>query len=604
MTTTLKVNADTYIDQNNPRTVAGGSGILRVDHLTGSKAYSLLHIAIPGLPGAVVQSAHLHLFLRGTEWTGGNHVQVDLLTNSFTEDDTWNTYNAKLPTLPGVDEVDFNVGSPHTDGMEISINVTALLADAAASGNWYGFLLSTTVDAARRFHSSDSATTACRPYLRIDYAKAPPAPTSLLPALGASAQKPKVTWTSAEQQAYRIEVDRNATFDSTSGSPDYDSGFIITTDQGTDLSAITPTWVNALPSEGDLRYWRVQVQNSIGATSEWAQASWTRHSYGAVNVSFPASDGDAVDATSPEIAWTTSNAEGRYALLESVSFYDSGEQDGNDLTSDSAEIPRGFVKNRGVTYNAIVRVWDIYTRDAPGEQGYVEASRTFVYDSVAATTPCAALTAVVDDPAVVLTWTRASAPDTFVVLANGADVAEYLPADVYVSGTTYSVRFLRAQPDVFTTYEVVAHDNAAGDSHDNATATATLIPIGVWLCDEGTGTEVRLDGQDVVDMQIVEDGATFLPLGRQAPIRIVDVIRGYAGTMSGLVKTTADLAKLGIIKGIAPGEGTIRLIYGAFNFCVDVGQVNTQEWPYSSEGRTYQWSAEFWQMGDPWPVSQ
>lgn len=604
MTISLKANADTYIDHANPRTAFGGSGLLRIDDLSGSEAYALLHIAIPGLAGASVQSAFLHLFLRGSEWTGSNHIQVDLLTAPFTEDDTWNTYHSKLPTLPGVDEVDFNVGSPHVDGTPISINVTALLADAAASGNWFGFLISTTIADARRFYSSEGVPTNQRPYLRIAYAQVPPAPTGLLPALGASAQTPKLAWTSADQTAFRIEVDRAATFDSSTGSPDYDSGWHTSTTQGCDIAALSPAWSVALPGDGDLRYWRVQIQNNVGAASDWAYSSWTRHSYGSVGITLPVSDGDAVDATSPEIDWSSTNPEGRYQLLEVISEYDSGEVDGNDLTTDSAEIPRGNVTHKGLTYTAVIRVWDTFTRDAPGEKGYVENTRDFIYNPTGLVTAPSSLTAVADDHGVTLTWLRASTPDTFIIFANGIDSVEVDPADVFVSGTTYRYRYLRAQPDVVTTYEVAAHDDTLGESHSNPTAVATTTPIGVWLVDEGSHAEVQFLGQDVIDMPTVEDGATFLPLGQRAPVRIVDQIRGYSGAISGVVTSTDDLAALGDIKGVPPGEGTIRVIFGAFNFPVDLGAVGTNEWPYSSDGRTYQWTAEFWQTGDPWPVPQ
>jgi hypothetical protein len=86
-------------------------------------------------------------------------------------------------------------------------------------------------------------------------------------------------------------------------------------------------------------------------------------------------------------------------------------------------------------YQLHIRVWDTFTTGSrpPARPAYVDSWSTFHFDDDLTQTPIASLTADQQTPrrsAVTLTWTRASAPDAWVVLRDGKVVARLDPADV------------------------------------------------------------------------------------------------------------------------------------------------------------------------------
>lgn len=607
--TKLKVNADTWIDQSHVGTAHGGDGRLVLNN-GSDKKYGLLHIGVPDLQGATVHSATLHVFIKGSSWAGANHIKVDPLDARFTEHDTWHTYNGDLPSLPTANQGDETLGGSPADGDRVDIDITDLMSDAAAADAFYGLLISTTATANRPIYSSETATKKWRPYLTISYSQAPEAPTDLAPAAGASAQDPILDWEFPDQTEYQVQLSS----DGTGGGVVADSDWIVTDETSTDLSGDTSGWLtpwSETMADLDVMYWRVRAKNEVGTASEWsAWVSWTRHVYESLSIDFPAMDGDQVDATTPEIAWTFGGTQKKFQLLlddeDGIEIYDSTRIGGDDS---ERSIPARTILVKNETYTLTLRVWDEFTRDATGEVGFVEETRTFYYDAGATTDPVESLTAETsaDSPTVQLTWTRTSEPDWFVILADDEVIEDELdPADWFVSGITYFKK-LRKIPriDDTITYEVRARDDATGDSDGNPTADVAFRPIGIWLVYDPAGPgeiDVQFLGQEAMEMELTEDGTTFFPVGSDAPVRVVDRVRGYAGTVSGIIMSKSELADLMDIKAVPPNTGDIRLIYGGYNFPVELGQVRTSEMPVASGGRVYKVSVEYWQVGAPWPV--
>lgn len=608
----IPVKGDTWIDQGHVGAHHGQNGSLTLDN-GSNKRYGMLFLGIPNLAGATVASAVLSVFLKDTAWDAGMEIRVDLLDKKFAENETWHSYHLKLPSLPGADQAVFTIVGD-SDGTQVDIDVTALLVDAAGNDSFPGLLLSCSGSASKSIYSSEAKHKAYHPFITIEYSLQPDAPTNLLPAQYASAQKPRVSWDSVPQLAYFIEVA------DTDDTPRASSGWITSDIQQVDLNddaAWTTPWATGLPSSGQSKKWRVKVKDEVGTASEFSPwATWERRSYSALVLTEP-DEGDTVLTTTPDFTWTFAGTEKMWQLLvegtDGVD-YDSGRIADVDL---AWSLPKGTLLHRGVSYTATLRVWDAYRRDAPGDKDFVEAIAHFTYDGSGAVTIVTGIIATVDSPAVVLEWDRAALPDAFTIFADDEvliDQVDAAPLEGPSGHFTYRLLRAGAGPVHTVTFDVVAHSDVNGDSlsgtpYSTDSNVAASGPQGVWLVDEEDGIEVEFLGQPEISMKISEDGATYFPLGSKSPIRIVDQIRGFEGSVQGLVSGDDAVADFETLKAIAPGTevdglSVLRLIFGRYNIPVDIGEVSISQWPMAEGDNVYTVSFEFWQTGRPWPVTQ
>jgi hypothetical protein len=125
------------------------------------------------------------------------------------------------------------------------------------------------------------------------------------------------------------------------------------------------------------------------------------------------------------------------------------------------------------------------------------------------------------------------------------------------------------------------------------------------LIDESLGVEVHIIGDADAGASIGESGETFLPIGRQDPVRIVDSVRGIEGTIAGEImlaptyptgnRTVAtERANYLTLKG-TPTD-TRRLVFGRDNIPVVCGEFELSPSPDPEEH--YDVSFDFWQVGE------
>jgi hypothetical protein len=194
------------------------------------------------------------------------------------------------------------------------------------------------------------------------------------------------------------------------------------------------------------------------------------------------------------------------------------------------------------SYRLTVRAYDALDRErTPGDAPWAEATRDFTVNesaTVAAVTTLAA-TAVAPYPWAQLTWNRATAPDSFNVVRDGEVVAEGLiAADLLVSGTQYRYEDRTAAANRSHVWSVQAVVNRVV-SATNPTVTYTIPSYGVWLMDNERAIQVFIapapGSRDAGSWGMGEDGTTFTPLGATRPVRVTASLRGWEGTISGVL---------------------------------------------------------------------
>ena len=109
------------------------------------------------------------------------------------------------------------------------------------------------------------------------------------------------------------------------------------------------------------------------------------------------------------------------------------------------------------------------------------------------------------------------------------------PADLTSPDTlTWQWTDETAHPRRAHTWEARAVVNGQ-TSKSNPTATTTLEPVGVRLVDTDRGIRVALAGDDAGDWAMGEQSTRFEVLGAESPVLVTQGMRGYEGSISGLL---------------------------------------------------------------------
>lgn len=605
---TLRATQDAHVAQTTPDRNFGERPALALKNDAPLKrtfiGFSLK--AIP--PDATIHSATLRLRLRDA-WAGTHDITAQRVNLKWSERRvTWNNQ----PTVTGATAAVTVTGGADDD--LVTIDVATLVAAAVErNAAWHGIRL--VIDGTGNFllHSSEVSSRLLRPVLRVEYSVAPDAPTRLRPRGGnaVNAAEPKLAWDVEDQSELRVQV--NETDDFT--APSYDSGFEVSEEPGWDLALAASPDFTAL-ADGDERFWRVQVKDSDGNESPWSlSARFERRTYGTFAIDSPASDGDAVEDSTPtiitsltgrtqtRIGWGVSAQADESPIVRGVE--DPGRYFTGLATDDpSFELTRGIVTDPSLTYRLTVRVWDEYDRGtAVGEASFVQATREFIYDPTAGITAVSALAATQPDisPMVRLTWTRASAPDSYDVRMDGVLLEQQIdPADVFVSGTSYSYDTWAAKPGDLHTFVVVANEGAQ-DSISNPSVSITPTCKGLWLVAPADDLVVLLHTGGPVPLALGETGTTFDLLNRKSVVRITDSLRGWEGEVGGRLKdsdhgtVTEERTALLSLKELDPSS-EIRVIFPNTSIPVLLGEMSLPAHALPDE--EYEVSVQVWQSGE------
>jgi hypothetical protein len=233
------------------------------------------------------------------------------------------------------------------------------------------------------------------------------------------------------------------------------------------------------------------------------------------------------------------------------------------------------LSNLAATYRATVYVADNLDRESlPIAPALARASQTFTIAPSGAVTDPAGLTAtIIDDDAVRLDWTRGTRPDHWSLEVNGVVLEDGI--DVTPTGTAYSWTYYGVLPRKATTLKLHAVEILGGAFvlSPGASVSVTTSPIGIWIVDPATGTQIHLADREALQAEIAESSAVYPRLGDRAPVVVTEIIRGYEGTVSGpLLTWGSQTARTAHATAIALRElgGDLRLVLGDLNLPVAV----------------------------------
>jgi hypothetical protein len=517
---------------------------------------------------------------------------------------TWNNAPAVAGTAVTLEVDDTD------DGTLIEIDVTSILEEAASGEPFYGFRLAVDTTGIKRLHSARAAAGEVHPSLATDWSADPGPPTDQSPSGGRSISlaQPPFGWVFADtkgeyQTEFQLQIDNATDF----ATPVYDSDWVASEDW-----EHTPDAGDFAATDGSTYYWRVRVRDNYGLESDWSDvASFRRDTKGTLAITNPpASPNNQVTDTTPVITHTFSDRTQEAVEYLLYEFDDDDSQwhliyrTRRTTTDTSFTLPEeddeGNILLDLELYRIKVRVWDTLDRESrPGDRAYVELTREF---TVVPGDPDPVETLVVaqgegtDGGAVELTWTITVQPDAFTILVDGRIVALRIPSeDVLVGGSTYSYLLWNVSGRTEHDFEVRAVQLDGGEwSHSTGNPVETFQPEpkGIWLV--AIEEDIRLvlttpAGSSEQKLAIAKSGATYNPVGRRAPVVIIDAVRGYEGSIAGSIGDYLSVAgetwkhRLERLQGLRP-DSEIRLIFDDLNIRValngepDVGFIGEGEW--------------------------
>jgi hypothetical protein len=278
---------------------------------------------------------------------------------------------------------------------------------------------------------------------------------------------------------------------------------------------------------------------------------------------------------------------------------DSGKRTG---TETSWTLPSGTFKSStiGVTYVVEVRCWDTQNRETtPDVPIYASTTRSFTVSLSGATTAVSGLAAAADAnaPRVVLSWTRATAPDSYLITRDGAAVEDDLAAvDALVSGTSYQYIDDTALPWRSHQWNVRAVVNGIASS--STTVTATPKQRGIWLLDKGLGLTVWIAGADEGSWSLGEEASVVTPLNATSSMRRIQSQRGFEGSISGTLVdqygVTALQYEAALLAMRANPTRVVTLSLADLSIRVLLGNIAT--WPTPQSPPLRRCSFDFWEQ--------
>lgn len=570
-----------------------------------------LYFSKPMPVGATVLSAKLYLYTDDSTGSAAQTITVKRLKQSVSMTKvTYKTRPTSYYTAPA--NATATKTAPFPNGTEWVVDVAAHMQSIANGESWFGWELTATSNPNRTVYGPRYKTSALRPRLELVWAMLPTAPASLSPGGGrvVSVTKPTLratyTDTDADNPLSAIQVQRNTTNDF-SGAVLWDSGMVPATSAQLDTSATS--WP-AL--SGPLVWWRMRVQDVNGLFSPWS----TPESFGyaaksALTLTSPApAPNNYVNDDSPPITWTFTGTQTAYQVFlidpaTGTQVWTSGKVTSASTTGFT--LPSGYLKSLTTIYRVTVYVWDDKQRETtPTDPAYTQVSQDFSYVLTSSVTPTTGLVATPDPviPKVLLTWSRATFPDTFTVLRNGVVItSELLPGDVAQTTTTFSWVDPAPLPNVPATYQVTAVVNGKASS-GNATSTVTSSTRGVWLADYDRTSEVLIVGRESSrQWSYGEQSEVLEVIGGTQVVVVTHAQRGLEGTitgqlrggMLGLAQTAADWkAALLAVKKRSGEGGTCWLTAGDATIPVVIRSVNCT--PRAEPVPCYDVSFEFYQL--------
>lgn len=595
---TLRNATDAHVTKVKPGRNYGKQATL---HMQAGERFSYIYFNRAAPLGATITKATLRLY-RGAVWPASSTRTVTVRRVSA----SWAESRLRWNNRPGVTGVAAVGSAPGgVRGTFVEIDVTALMQSVSNGAAWYGFRLETNETWPRWFVSSEGVA-AYRPTLEVTWSDQPQAPTTLSPSgeRAVSTAKPVLSFDFTDElgdtslQAVQVQLDAAANW----VAPSYDSGWVLADVPELDLSRDDiPTYAGLANNAST--YWRVRVRDGAGLVSEWSDDElFKRVDLPAVTIQNPPAS--AVYEPTPPILWSFAGTQTAFQVVitdasdPSVVIVDSSKQ-----TSDETAwtVPARKLTRRDYPYKLEVRLFDDVEREAVGEPIYSSAERVFTVQADSSVTGVSSLAAVQPEPKprTRLTFSRSTAPDSFVVRRDGLVVEdELLPEDALISGTSYVYEDDNAAVWRAHTWQITAVVNG----HESSASSVVFTPKqrGIWLLDRERGREVWLAGNDDGSFARGEDATVFVPIGANRVVRRVQGQRGYEGSLSGVLVDahgrTAHEYEADLLAMREEPSRPVVLSLADMSIRVILGSVNTAPTQHVPPSRLA--SFEFWESSE------
>jgi hypothetical protein len=623
---TLRASVDSYTDDDRPKANHGDAEKIILN--SAGKRGWIFH-TMPFKKGNNVISGILRLYLRGSGWAGGPHTITASRVNEKWREDTLTDTNA--PTdISGTNTASVAV-TGGSEGDAVEIDISLMLEDVAAGSKWFGVMLEVDTSGDKAIHSGETTTRNKVPEIDVIWSNIPDRPTELHPHNHViDGGKPTVAWSFQDrkgesvQQAYSLEISVDPDVDPVTGdflTTTFASGWLTAVETEADLNAIGYSGV----ADGDRVYWHVKSQDEHGMESDWSNEVWMeRHDKGVLTITNPANSGTVVSHT-PLITHTFTGTQvaTAYFLYEWDDDTTSWQliwHRGKKTTTDlSVEVPPHLIKEEGAIgsqafpYRVNVRVWDDQRRAAlPGNKPWAHDENHFLFDKDNGNEVDAIEVVRTFAPMVRLQFHVGTEPNFFSLLVTRPGqrpkhVAQRIDPDDLVdpAGSTYNYQYdyWGAVPGELATYEMCPVVLSGGELKvikANETVDNIVSLAGAWLVRPSTGEAVLLAGRGQRSLKIGEDSTIFNPIHRRDPVMVTESIRGYEGSIGGVLTryngVTADQYKnmLERMKGAA-GTDEIRLILKNTNIPVLLQEMTISP---AAIGNKYDVSVNFVQNGE------
>ena len=412
---TVRYGRDTWAGEHKPAARHNGSPYLRVSDpaATSYGGYSYLYLKTPVPPGQVVTSAKLQVFVaRQADWSGTKTLTLRRIADPWKAGKlNWNN----KPGVSGASQPTVTV-TDAKDGQLLEFDVTVHLQHISNGAFHYGWRIET--DSASS-HLMWGFASDYPPKLVVSFSTRPlRRPTWSPPGGSVSVDKWVCTFSATdltnpgEISAVRVLIDPAAS----ETAPAFDSGWMATTEPQLDLT--TTSYAGLALDASTL--WRTIVKNTDGDASDWSD--WvpvTRTDKGTMTITNPAAaPNNYVTESTPPILATSSVAldSAEVLIVDPGDPPRSSPSPGRSTWPAAPRLldPARWNHPRHRRLHVIVRGWDQVDRVASaGDTVYLEARQDFTFQEDTTVTPAGSLTADGSMPWVVLSWQRATAPDSW-----------------------------------------------------------------------------------------------------------------------------------------------------------------------------------------------
>ena len=556
---------DTYVSQVSPSLTNPRRRYALIKAEAGANSRMLLFMKPPAPveAGVTITSAILRVRVDFAPYSSMEFMARPVDSSWKASKTTWNNQPALVTTgMLGVPSIATVTGLQSGDIIEF--DVTAHMQAVADGASFFGWrIVTSSTGKMATLYTSDCGLQARRPELYVEYSNAPAPPTDLSPSGGffVSVQYPVFRYSFLDYGGNRDLVAHQIQIDPMDPEGDtFDTGQIPTSESEWDSS--TSSWSGL--AGGALARWRVRVQDGAGKWSPWSDwASFERLNKGSLEINNPSAAPDNfVQDITPPITWAHTGpwAQEAYQVLIDqknlagnwMRVWNSGKRQGND---DSLTVPRGVLSYANwstdpggsgwqvkTEYRVTVRTWDGQGRQAtPGDPVFYQARRQFtIREGTDAPVENLTVAQVYPYPFTELTWTRATAPDRFLIVRNGRIIADLTPDAVDQGDGSYRWVDKRAVLEREHTWGVLPIINNKMSTLEGATAKATIKSSGIWLMDPdrhqrdavlilGFGSHADLSA--TVEDQVEEHQV----IGRSRPVNIFNSLGVEKGSVTGIV---------------------------------------------------------------------